>query len=116
MRLGGDWHVVESVCPRSSYAVLEKDEDKSCEEEQVYQEDYLEDLIGVQENVDLSNLKRGDMLADEAIETGILNSDSSAKRARKMDDFFVDDDEIQQLSSSEDESEKFVESDDYESD
>lgn len=118
MKLGGNWHVVELVSPRSSYDVPEKHEDDLVDNEEAYQEEYHEDLIGVQENLELVSLKRGDVQTEERIEAGAMFFiELSASRARQLDDNFIDnDEEIEQQFNSEDENEQFVQIDDYESD
>ena len=55
LKFGANWHVVETASPRSSYDVLEKHENDSQDSEEAYQEEYREDLCGVQDNIELAS-------------------------------------------------------------
>ncbi|KAL3514067.1 hypothetical protein ACH5RR_026784 [Cinchona calisaya] len=81
-------------------------------DERAYQEDDLEDLIGVQENNELHSLTRGDIDVVERIDANLLLYESSTTPAREPDHTFIDDEDIDQSSSTEDENSKNVESDD----
>ncbi|KAL3522548.1 hypothetical protein ACH5RR_015382 [Cinchona calisaya] len=79
--------------------------------EKAYQED-LEDLIGVRENDELHSLTRRDIDVAERIDANLLLHESSTTPTKEIDDTFIDDDDIDQSSSTEDENSKDVESDD----
>ncbi|KAL3534932.1 hypothetical protein ACH5RR_003393 [Cinchona calisaya] len=73
-----------------------------------HQEDDLEDLIIVQENDELHSLTRGDIDVVERIDANLLLHETSTTPAKELNDTFINDEDVDQSSSTEDENSKML--------